>query len=420
MKRVFLFVMFLLVLSSPGFCQESPQTLQLSINSDQSTYKFGEAINITANIKNTGTGDAKIYSPAYWGVSEIVVKNSKGMKMNPAGLKIERKAFEQMMVISPGEMQSYVFEDLMWFHCGGAWQFRDEDRLKPDTYTIIVAITNRPQGQGECNSSAEKNFAATDFNGTLTSNIIFIEVLHAEISTADVVVPAPVVPVKPAIPDVTSEGRKIERVFFADGKLYSETDLFSDKYNGFYKTFHPSGQLSTEVRYKDGWQIYDKAFDPQGQPLLRNGIVKEYYGGGTTLASQGSYRNDMKNGEFKYYYYDGKTVVDVWHYMNGRKSKKHSRYDRSSNLISQEDWGYSTDYVQKLKYVIAILSIMVMVLLLLRIRTKVKQLLMIMIVLAALSCPRLYAAEKTAEKNVFKLTYTNLTENGNLVQEYLL
>lgn len=369
MKKFLLTAIVFLALSSSGFCQ----TLDLTINSDKPAYTYGEAIAITANIKNNGPANAKIYSPAYWGVSDIVVKNSKGMMMNPAGLKVRRVFFEQMMVIAPGESQSYVFDDLMWFHCGGAWQFRDEDRLPPDTYTIFVTVTNPPQG--EC--SAAKNVESTDFSGTLTSNAIAIEVLPVEV-VPDVAMPVPVERVKPikppqpALPDVTPEGRKIERVFAVGGKLFSETDLFSDRYNGFYKVYHPNGQLSTEVRYKDGWQIYDKAFDEQGRPLFRSGIVKEYYGGGTTLASEGPYRNDTKHGEFKYYGYDGVTIVDIWHYMKGRKVGRHVRYDASGRFISEDDWGYPTAYVEKLKYAIAGLTGFVLILLVLRMKTKIK------------------------------------------------
>ena len=182
----------------------------------------------------------------------------------------------------------------------------------------------------------------------------------------------PLAPPQPVLPDVTPEGRKIERVFAVGGQLYSKTDLFSDRYNGFYKVYHHNGQLSTEVRYKDGWQIYDKAFDVEGRPLLRNGIVKEYYGNGTTLASQGRYRNDMKHGEFKYYGYDGVTVVDVWHYMKGRKVGSHIRNDASGRLVLEDDWGYPTEYVEKLKYAIAILTAAVLLLLFLRIKTRLK------------------------------------------------
>ncbi len=155
----------------------------------------------------------------------------------------------------------------------------------------------------------------------------------------------------------TSE-RKIDKVYNTDGTVFSETNLFSDRNNGFYRTFHRNGKLATEIRYKDGLQIYDKAFDDQGQPLIRNGIVRTFYANGQT-ASMGQYRNDLKNGKEEFYYYDGTTVVDIWHFMNGRKVGLHTRNDAQGHFISEEDLGYPTYYVRKLEKIIWKLSVLV-------------------------------------------------------------
>lgn len=145
--------------------------------------------------------------------------------------------------------------------------------------------------------------------------------------------------------------RNIEKVYNEDGSVFSETNLFSDRENGFYRTFHKNGKLAAEIRYKTGFQIYDKAFDENSQPIFRNGIFKTYYASGQ-LCSIGEYQNDMKNGTETFYYYDGTTVVDIWHYMNGRKVGSHIRNDAAGNFVTEEDWGYPSYYVDSLKVVI--------------------------------------------------------------------
>jgi len=152
--------------------------------------------------------------------------------------------------------------------------------------------------------------------------------------------------------------RKIEKVWYDKDHVFSETDLFSDINNGFYKTYHRNSQLRSEVRYKNGWLIYDAAFDENGKPLFRDGEAKDYYADGT-LSEIGYYKNNLKDGEAKYFYYDGKTVVDVWHYMDGRQVGIHTRNNAGGNFVYQEDWGYPTSYVEKLQKTIKRLEVAV-------------------------------------------------------------
>ena len=175
MKKIFLGTVVLLLITSVGYGQEVSSTLQLTIRSDKQLYEVGEEINIEAKIRNIGKDTVKIYSPDYWGVSEIVVKNSKGLVIKPRGLKIERRAFDKFMVIPSGKMRLHTFNNLMWFHCGGAWQFIDEAQFVPDTYNIYVSVTNPPVDK--CTNS-NKKFEKTDLSGSLTSNIISIKVVE--------------------------------------------------------------------------------------------------------------------------------------------------------------------------------------------------------------------------------------------------
>jgi len=168
---------------------------------------------------------------------------------------------------------------------------------------------------------------------------------------------APPFPPTVAASDVEPPAREIDKVYYEDGvAVFSETDLFSDRNNGFYSTFYRNGRLKSEVRYKNGWEIYDKAFDERGRPVIRNGPVKNYYGGGNVLSDIVHYKNDKKHGVGTYYYYDGKTVVDVWHYFDGVQAGIHTRNDQFGNLRYREDWGYPTQYVQHLRRIIALLS----------------------------------------------------------------
>jgi antitoxin component YwqK of YwqJK toxin-antitoxin module len=141
--------------------------------------------------------------------------------------------------------------------------------------------------------------------------------------------------------------RKIEKVYYLNGSLFSETDLFSDRYNGFYKTYHKDGGIDTELRYKDGRIIYNQAFDRQGRPIYRHGLIKTYYADGS-LYEEIFYKKDMKNGLEKVYYYDGKTVVAQGHYWNNRKVGVHQICDPAGRLREEIDWGYPTGYVRNL------------------------------------------------------------------------
>ena len=142
----------------------------LTIQADKNVYEQGEKIGIVATIKNTGQESAAIYSPDYWGVSEIIVTNSKGIIVKPRGIKVERGSFEPFMIIPPNEARSHRFDNLTWFHYGGAWQFADDARLAPDTYKIYVTIAGMPKCVGA-------RYHETSLRGTLDSNVITITIV---------------------------------------------------------------------------------------------------------------------------------------------------------------------------------------------------------------------------------------------------
>lgn len=175
MKRIISLGFILAVLmTSSVYCQGSEQPLQLLIKSDKEVYAAGEGIQIEALLRNVNNNTIKIYSPDYWGVTEIKIVDSQGSQLKPHGIKVERKAFEEFMVINPGEVKSHIYSNLRWFHRGGAWEFRGEAQLKPDTYQITVTITNPPV------RFSEQKVLENTWSGTLTSNTITIEVGESE------------------------------------------------------------------------------------------------------------------------------------------------------------------------------------------------------------------------------------------------
>ncbi|HBO97159.1 MAG TPA: hypothetical protein DE315_06275 [Candidatus Omnitrophica bacterium] len=157
------------VFSPKGEQVKATQPLTLTIQTAKEVYEQGESINIEASIKNSANDTAKIYSPAYWGVSEITVTNSKGVAMKPCGVKVERASFEPFLTIPPQSSVAHTFDSLTWFHCGGVWQFADDARLPPDTYKIYVAIAGMPKCAGA-------RYQETSLKGTLVSDTITIEV----------------------------------------------------------------------------------------------------------------------------------------------------------------------------------------------------------------------------------------------------
>ena len=54
----------------------------------------------------------------------------------------------------------------------------------------------------------------------------------------------------PIVGSQDDQGRKIDEVFDLQGKLFSQTNLFSDRNNGFYRTFYPDGSLAKEIIYR--------------------------------------------------------------------------------------------------------------------------------------------------------------------------
>lgn len=149
--------------------KKAAQPLTLTIQADKKVYRVGEKINVTASIKNLGDNTAKIYSPAYWGASEITVTNSKGMAMKPRGVEIERTSFELFLTIPSQSSAAYTFDNLTWFHCAGAWRFVGDALLPPDTYQIYVTIAGMPKCAGA-------RYQETSLKGTLSSNVITITI----------------------------------------------------------------------------------------------------------------------------------------------------------------------------------------------------------------------------------------------------
>jgi len=170
MKRVLLLAIILLSLAiSSGYCENQP--LQLTIKSDKEVYEVGEEINIELAIFNRTKDNVKIYSPEYWGVSKIVVKNSKGDFIKSQFIaKVERASFEHLISIPSNETRAFFFKNLAWFGCGGLLGFNTKEELIPGAYNIYMTLINPPICVGH-------KYLITNLSGTLVSNTITIEVV---------------------------------------------------------------------------------------------------------------------------------------------------------------------------------------------------------------------------------------------------
>ena len=121
MKKIFFGIGLLALIASFGYCAESkspvgkadkPSPLTLTIAADKEVYAVGEEINLEVNIMNIGKNAAKIYSPDYWGVSDIVVINSQGTAMKPEGIKVEREYFDDFMSIPSNGVRTHIYQNL--------------------------------------------------------------------------------------------------------------------------------------------------------------------------------------------------------------------------------------------------------------------------------------------------------------------
>lgn len=206
MKELLMTIIAVVSLASVGYCQDQP--LQVTVKANKGIYEVGEPINLELSIRNIGNKAVRIYSPDYWGTSEIVVTNSQGVLLKPRGAKVERTAFDVFMIIPPNESRTQIYSNLEWFHCGGAWQFSDDAQLPVGRYNISVTITNPPVDK--CNSN--KVFEKTDLSGTLTSNPIVLEVVGRKLSKEAIIKIAKNIPY-----DLNG----IESIYDEDNKLWN-------------------------------------------------------------------------------------------------------------------------------------------------------------------------------------------------------
>ena len=344
MQKAVLGIICLLLMTSFGYCQESNQPLQITINSDKQVYKVGEQMSIRVEFKNVSSKPIKLLdfqdNPPRWQAPASYFRCMVlGFNQEPVPYQLLTTHIEKYITLEPGAIYPFVQ------NYNGSVELTakltmNKLKLIYDTKIFAEGVWEGDYWKGRLDSN-EISLVIEKSDSTFTTPSTQKETQSQRPTTG------PYYLIKPE--------RKIEKVYYLDGALFSETDLFSDKYNGFYKTYHRNGQIATEIHYKDGFQIYDKAFDEQGRPMIRNGIFKTYYADGH-LASLGEYRNDLKNGEEKFYYYDGSTIVDIWHYMNGRQVGEHIRNDNYGHFLSRDDWGYPMYFVRVLQNTIFLLG----------------------------------------------------------------
>jgi hypothetical protein len=96
----------------------------------------------------------------------------------------------------------------------------------------------------------------------------------------------------------TSDGYK--KVYYLNGKLYSEGNVKSGKENGFWVYWHENGQKAREGHFLDG---------------KREGIHKYWFLNGR-LRGEGGFKNDKYDGKWVMHKEDGSEMVEQV-YKNG-------------------------------------------------------------------------------------------------------
>ena len=187
MKKILFGIAVLCLVTSVGYCQEKEQPLAdktaplvLTLKSDKQVYEAGEPINLELSVHNNSKETIQIYSPEYWGVSEIFVKKATGeVVQSQFFTKVKRVSFDTFASIASQGIRSFLFKDLEWFGCGGLSGFNIEKDFSPGIYNLYMTVKNPPVCAGA-------KYLETDLSGILTSNPLTIEVkAKKEISPAE-------------------------------------------------------------------------------------------------------------------------------------------------------------------------------------------------------------------------------------------
>ncbi len=104
-------------------------------------------------------------------------------------------------------------------------------------------------------------------------------------------------------------GGEIRREFYESGEVFSETNCFEDNDDGFYREYHPNGNLKMSVEYEDG---------------MMHGAYRDYCEDGT-LRLKLDYKNNRQDGYYRLYYNDG-TLEAEGQYKDGREVGVHRVY----------------------------------------------------------------------------------------------
>ena len=332
----------------PPFGQQE-NGLQATVTSTRQAYQNSDEIILTLTITNVS--DAPIEIDPWPGNWFVHVSDENWKVMPHVRASDVLRPMPKPTTLRPGERWDTTMKGLsLTSGLPGSTPDWAYEPLKPGKYWIGAHYL----------AQRHSNYPQV-WSGDLNPTLIQIQVGATE-SSASV---ASLVVGEGCRPQKTE--RKIDKVYRFDGSVFSETNLFSDRYNGFYITYHNNGGIDTELRYKDGELIYNKAFDEKGNPIHREGLSKTHYANGN-LYEEINYRNDIKNGLEKIYYYDGKTLVAQGNYWNNRRVGKHKVYDESGHFIEEVDRGYPTAYVQKFYKTIAWGGILCVVLALLIIK----------------------------------------------------
>jgi hypothetical protein len=165
-SRLLVITLFIAVLSTRA-ARSEPAPIELSITTDKASYRSGEPVSLTLELRNASPRAITLVHPDYWGTTELEVRDSSGAPVEPETFKGKRKSVERLLTLGPGEKKRHTFSAMTIWTCCHAASF---ELRKPGRYQLTVRFTNPP-----VKSQPPPGFKR-DWTGTIAAAPTFIEV----------------------------------------------------------------------------------------------------------------------------------------------------------------------------------------------------------------------------------------------------
>lgn len=135
-------------------------------------------IELSAKLKNNSSKIITIYHPETWGVSEIKLLDS-AIQFKPASLEEKKENYGKIMVLHPGQVQSFQYSNLEPYVVDSAWRFKKKASLIPGEYEVQIRLKNPPP------TLSKSNVLKDVWKGKIESNVVNLKVLINYDSTSN-------------------------------------------------------------------------------------------------------------------------------------------------------------------------------------------------------------------------------------------